>query len=83
MTLYKVEHMALGLGLTNATKALILAVISAGVVLVSAFGLSLTTEQVAGVTAFANAVLALWVGLSAGDSPSLDPAKSPFTGSDK
>jgi hypothetical protein len=72
--------MALGLGLTNATKALVMVVVGTGVGLLTAFGFDLTGEQVTGINVFVDALLALWVAISAGDSPALAPNKSAFTG---
>lgn len=59
----------MGLGLTNATKAVIAGVISAALSLATAFGLNLTGEQVGAINAFADAVLIAWVALTYKDSP--------------
>jgi hypothetical protein len=73
----------LGLGLTNAAKGLISAVISAGLALLVAFGFDLSAEQLSATVTFVNAVLALWIGLSAGGSPALRDDKNAITGSTK
>jgi hypothetical protein len=59
--------------LTNATKAQLIVAINAILVLVTAFGLDLSNEQMAAVTAAANAVLSLWIGLTYKDSPKRVP----------
>jgi hypothetical protein len=74
---------SLGFGLTNAQKGLIMAAINAGISLAVLFGWSLTGEQVAGVIAFVDAILALWIGLTAGGSPTLKEGKNALTGKDK
>ena len=55
--------------MTNATKALVIAFLNAGLALLTAFGLSLSADQVAAIVAFANTGLALWVALTYRDSP--------------
>ena len=71
---------SLGFGLTNAQKGLITAVVSAGLGLAVAFGFNVTAEQVAATVAFVDAILALWIGLTAGGSPARDRDVSPITG---
>jgi hypothetical protein len=58
---------------TNATKAQLLAVVNAVVALVTAFGFSLSGEQVAAITLVVNALFGLWVGLTYKDSPKRVP----------
>lgn len=50
--------------MTNATKALIIAVVNAALPLVTSFGLDLSDAQIVGITGTVNAVLALVVGLT-------------------
>lgn len=50
--------------MTNATKALIIAFINAGLALAVGFGLNLTTEQFALIIAFIDAGMVLWIGLT-------------------
>lgn len=50
--------------MTNATKALISQAVNAALVLVVAFGISLSDAQLAAVVGFVNAALAVWVGLT-------------------
>ena len=59
--------------MTNATKALIIAVINAFLGLAIAFDVALTPEQVGAVLAVANAVGALIVGLTYKSSPTRIP----------
>ena len=54
---------------TNATKAQVIALVNAVVALVTAFGLDITTEQLAALLAVVNAALSLWVGLTYKQSP--------------
>jgi hypothetical protein len=54
--------------MTNATKALVIAFVNAGLALVSAFGVSLSDAQSAAVITFVNAGLALWIALTYKDS---------------
>jgi hypothetical protein len=70
----------LGLGLTNAQKGLISAVVSAALSLGVAFGLNVTADQTAAIVTFVNAVLGLWIGLTAGGSPVLAAGANPLTG---
>jgi hypothetical protein len=72
-----------GLGLTNAQKGLISAVISAGLSLAVAFGLSVTADQMAALVTFVNALLGLWIGLTAGGSPVLQQGANALTGPSK
>lgn len=55
--------------MTNATKALIIAAINAGLVLVVSFGVSLSDAQTAAIIGAANAGLALYVALTYQNSP--------------
>lgn len=55
--------------MTNATKALLIAVFNSALALAAAFGLSLSDAQTAALTGFVNAVLAAWVGLTYKNSP--------------
>jgi hypothetical protein len=71
---------SLGLGLTNAQKGLIMAVLSAAISAGVAFGWDVTGEQVAGVNGLVDAVLALWIGLTAGGSPTLSEGANALTG---
>lgn len=50
--------------MTNTTKALIIATFNAGLGLLVSFGVDLTSGQQGALLAFANAALALWVGLT-------------------
>lgn len=59
--------------MTNATKALLIAVLNAGLGLAVAFGVDLTDAQTAGILGFGNAVLALAVGLTYKASPKRIP----------
>lgn len=72
---------SLGFGLTNAQKGLISAVVSAGLSLAVAFGFDVTAEQIAAIVTFVNAVLGLWIGITAGGSPTLQPGANALTGS--
>lgn len=47
--------------MTNATKALLISMINAGLVLIVAFGISLSDAQNAAIVGFVNTALALWV----------------------
>lgn len=58
---------------TNATKAQLLAAVNALIVLVTAFGLELTADQIGAITLAVNALFALWVGLTYRDSPKRVP----------
>jgi hypothetical protein len=69
-----------GLGLTNAQKGLLSAVVSAGLSLAVAFGLNVTADQIAAIVTFVNALLGLWIGLTAGGSPVLQAGANPLTG---
>lgn len=55
--------------MTNATKALLIAVFNAGLALAVSFGLTLTDAQTVALTGFVNACLALWVALTYKNSP--------------
>lgn len=59
--------------MTNATKANIIAAINASLGLAIAFGVSLTEIQTAATLVFANAVLALFVGVTFKNSPKRMP----------
>lgn len=50
--------------MTNATKANIIAVVNAVLVLVTSFGVDVTDEQQAAITGAVNAILVAWVGLT-------------------
>lgn len=50
--------------MTNATKAMLIALINAGLGLAAVFGLDLSPEQMGAIITFANAALALVVGLT-------------------
>lgn len=50
--------------MTNATKAGIITLINAGLGLAAAFDVALTQAQIGAILMFANAGLALWVGLT-------------------
>lgn len=50
--------------MTNATKAMLIAVINAGLGLAVVFGVDVTAEQIGAIITFANAALALVVGLT-------------------
>jgi len=54
---------------TNATKAQVIVVVNTVVALLVSFGLNLSNEQMAAITAAVNAILSLWVGLTYKDSP--------------
>lgn len=54
--------------MTNATKALISQAINAALALVIAFGVHLSDAQLAAAVGFVNAALAVWVGLTYGNS---------------
>ncbi len=58
---------------TNATKAQVIALVNAVVALVTAFGLDISTEQLAALLAVVNAALSLWVGLTYKASPKRIP----------
>lgn len=55
--------------MTNATKALLISLINAALVLFVAFGVSFSDNQTAALQGFVNALLALWVGLTYKQSP--------------
>lgn len=57
------------LNVTNATKAQVGAAVNAILVLVTAFGLNLSADQIAAIIAVVNALLSLWVGLTYKSSP--------------
>lgn len=59
--------------MTNATKAVIITVLNAGLGLAVAFGVSLSDAQTAAILGFGNAVLAAVVGLTYKDSPKRIP----------
>lgn len=59
--------------MTNATKAVIITVLNAGLGLAVAFGVSLSDAQTAAILGFGNAVLAAIVGLTYKDSPKRIP----------
>jgi uncharacterized membrane protein len=75
-----VDVQRLGFGLTNAQKGLVSAVVSACLSLAVAFGLSITADQTAAIVTFVNALLGLWIGLTAGNSPALREGVNPLTG---
>ncbi len=50
--------------MTNATKALLITLINAGLVLITSFGVSLSDAQTGAITVFVNAALALVVALT-------------------
>lgn len=54
--------------MTNASKALISQAVNAALVLVIAFGVELSDAQVVATVGFVNAALAIWVGLTYGNS---------------
>ncbi len=55
--------------MTNATKALMIALLNSGLSLLVSFGFTLTDAQTAAVTGFANALLAVWVAVTYQNSP--------------
>ena len=55
--------------MSNATKAQILALVNALLLLAVAFDVALTQAQIGAVGVAVNAVLSLWVGLTYGRSP--------------
>ena len=59
--------------MTNATKAVILGLVNAGLTLVTSFGVTLTDAQTAAVTGFVNAALVAWVALTFKKSPKRVP----------
>lgn len=59
--------------MTNATKALLIALANATLQLIAAFGIELSDAQTAAITGFVNAILALWVGLTYKNSPTRTP----------
>ena len=59
--------------MTNATKAVIITVLNAGLGLAVACGVSLSDAQTAAILGFGNAVLAAVVGLTYKDSPKRIP----------
>lgn len=59
--------------MTNATKALIIAVVNAGFGVVQAFDVPLTDKQIGALMVFANAALALVVALTYKQSPKRIP----------
>lgn len=59
--------------MTNATKALIIAAINALLVLIVAFGVTLSDGQNAAITGAVNAVLAIYVALTYTNSPKRIP----------
>jgi hypothetical protein len=61
--------MELGLGRTNATKAVIGGLVSAALALATAFGFDLSGEQVGAINAFVDALLIGWIALSYKESP--------------
>ena len=61
------------LNITNATKAQVIVVLNAVFALVAAFGFDLSNEQMAAITAVANSLLGLWVGLTYKESPKRIP----------
>lgn len=50
--------------MTNATKANLIAVINTGLILLLAFGVSISDAQMAGIMGFVNAALVLFVGVT-------------------
>ena len=59
----------MGFGLTNATKAVILGVVSSALNLLIVFGFELSGDQVSGINAFVDSILILWIALTFKDSP--------------
>lgn len=54
--------------MTNATKANLIAVVNAALVLIVSFGVNVTDGQQAAITGAVNAALVLWIGLTYTDS---------------
>jgi hypothetical protein len=54
---------------TNATKAQILAAVNALIVLVTAFGLELSADQIGAITLTVNALFSAYIGLTYKQSP--------------
>lgn len=54
---------------TNATKANVIALANALIALVTAFGLSLSADQIAALLTVVNILASAWVGLTYKDSP--------------
>lgn len=50
--------------MTNATKALLITLINAGLVLIVSFGVTVSDGQQTAITGFVNAALAIWVALT-------------------
>jgi hypothetical protein len=67
------QEVQIGFGLTNATKGMILGVVSTVLALILAFGVELSSEQVAAIIAAVDAVLVLWIGLTYKESPKRIP----------
>ncbi len=61
------------LTMTNTTKALVISVINAVLVLVASFGVNLSDKQTGAITLAVNALLSLWVSLTYRNSPKRVP----------
>ncbi len=61
------------LTMTNTTKALVISVINAVLVLVASFGVNLSDKQTGAIMLTVNAVLSLWVALTYRNSPKRVP----------
>jgi hypothetical protein len=61
------------MGMTNATKAAIIAAVNAALGLAIAFGVNLSDVQQAAITTAVNTGLALWVALTYRNSPRRTP----------
>lgn len=59
--------------MTNATKAHIIVLINAALILVTAFGVTLSDKQTGAVMLAVNAALSLWVALTYKNSPKRKP----------
>ena len=59
--------------ITNATKALVISLVNAGLGLLVAFGVSFTDAQIAAILGFGNAVLAAVVAVTYKSSPKRIP----------
>jgi hypothetical protein len=61
--------MSIGLGLTNATKAIVMVIVSAVLGLITSLGLDLSGEQVGYINTIVDGILGLWIALTYKDSP--------------
>jgi hypothetical protein len=64
-------------GMTNATKAHVVAVVNAFLLCLTAFGVPLTSEQQAAIGALVNAALVAWVGATYKNSKARIPDAAP------